>query len=118
MPAFPKPGFQYSFNLEKEIENLTLYKKKPSRLIPKKSNSQLLIATWNIDNLGLQKRAPEHYKLLANIISWFDFVAVQEVNDNLEGIYLLKNNLSSSYSIIFSDKAGNRERLCYVYNTR
>ena len=48
------------------------------------------------------------------MISWFDMVALQEVNDNLIGLRLIIQNLPSSFKVIFSDKAGNNERLAFV----
>ncbi|WP_166959542.1 endonuclease/exonuclease/phosphatase family protein [Yeosuana marina] len=114
MPAFPKPNFVYDFDLNQEIENLLTHKAK--RKIPKKSNDKLLIATWNIANLGLQKRWNEHYKLIAEIISWFDIIAIQETNQNLEGLNNIELELPTYYDLIFSDKSGNNERSAFIYN--
>ena len=47
----------------------------PRAAIPKKKSNRILIATWNIANLGVQHRRDQDYKLLAEIISWFDVVA-------------------------------------------
>lgn len=115
MPAFPKPQFIFDFQVDAELEALKLHK--TQRNIPEKSEDQLLIATWNIANLGLQKRWNEHYILLAEIISWFDIIAIQETNDNLEGLNHLELELPSHYQLIFSDKAGNNERSVFIYNS-
>lgn len=116
MPPFPKPKFSYPFNLNVEIERLLVHKQK--RNIPELSDNHLLISTWNIANLGLQKRHNDHYKLIAEIISWFDIIAIQEINVNLEGLRSIEAFLPSYYDVVFSDKGGNNERSGYLYNSR
>ncbi len=117
MPAFPKPDFPFTFDVTKEKKNLRAYRDtKPGRQIPARSKNKLLLATWNIANLGVQKRETTHYKLLAEIISWFDLVAIQEVNDNLAGLRGIQQELSNDYRTIFSDEAGNNERMAYFYD--
>ncbi|MFD0990401.1 endonuclease/exonuclease/phosphatase family protein [Mariniflexile jejuense] len=116
MPAFPKPNFVYNFDINTEIQNLKTHKSK--RHIPEKTNDKLLIATWNIANLGLQKRWNEHYKLIAEIISWFDVIAIQEANDNLEGLNNIELELPNHYDLIFSDAGGNNERSAFIFDNQ
>jgi endonuclease/exonuclease/phosphatase family metal-dependent hydrolase len=116
MPAFPKPKFSYTVNVPKEKSNLIAHRDtKPGRAIPQKKNNRLLLATWNIANLGLQIREAEHYKLIAEIISWFDLIAIQEVNDDLEGLREVQKYLPG-YKTIFTDEGGNNERMAYLYD--
>jgi endonuclease/exonuclease/phosphatase family metal-dependent hydrolase len=116
MPPFEKPGFQYHYHTQAQINALRDYRdSKPGRQIPPKSPQRLLIATWNIANLGVQERREKDYRLLAEMASWFDLVALQEVNDNLEGLKGLMRHLPASYRAVFSDKAGNNERLVFLY---
>jgi len=116
MPAFPKPKFVIPIDTDKEIERLTEHKSK--RHIPSKDNQHILIASWNIANLGLQKRWKQHAQLIAEIIEWFDLIAIQEVNYNLEGLKQIEAELPSHYNLLFSDKAGNNERFAYIYDSR
>lgn len=116
MPAFPKPKFVFNFDLDEELKHLHQHKEK--RKIPDKTEHQLLIASWNIANLGAQKRWASHYTLLACIVEWFDIIAIQEVNNKLEGIRLLEAELPSHYGLVFSDKAGNNERSAFIYDNR
>ena len=51
------------------------------------------------------------------MISWFDMVALQEVNDNLIGLRSIIQHLPSFFKVIFSDKAGNNERSAFLYDT-
>lgn len=118
MPSFPRPSFTYNYQVDIEINNLKNYKNTaPGRVIPAKSSNRLLIATWNIANLGLQNRNDNDYQLIAEMISWFDMVVLQEVNDNLIGLRSIMQNLPSSFKVVFSDKAGNNERLAFLYDT-
>lgn len=116
MPAFPKPKFVYQLDVDKEIQHLIAHKSK--RGIPEKTDDHLLIASWNIANLGLQKRWEQHAQILAEIINWFDIIAIQEVNVNLEGLKQIEARLPSHYDLIFSDKAGNNERFAFAYDSR
>jgi len=119
MPSFPKPSFQFDYQVNTEIDALRSYRDtKPARQIPTKSQDRLLLASWNIANLGLQKRRDKDYQIIAEMISWFDLVALQEVNDNLEGLRSIQQHLPDSYRALFSDKAGNEERMAFLYDTR
>lgn len=118
MPSLPKPSFSFNYNPNSEIIALRHYRdNEPNRQIPLKAGDRLLIATWNIANLGLHKRKPKDHKIMAEIISWFDIIALQEVNDNLSGLRSILSNLPNSYKTLFSDKAGNDERMMFVYDS-
>ena len=118
MPPFPKPRFDFAYNPAAEIKALRKYfGDDPARAIPKKKPNRFLIATWNIANLGVQHRRDQDYKLLAEIISWFDVVAVQEVHSNLEGLKGIANHLPKSYRLLYSDAGGNDERLTFVFDS-
>jgi hypothetical protein len=57
VPPFPKPKFDYSYDPAKEVSALRRYRDtEPGRAIPAKSDNRLLLATWNIANLGVQDR--------------------------------------------------------------
>jgi endonuclease/exonuclease/phosphatase family metal-dependent hydrolase len=77
----------------------------------------LLLATWNIANLGLQQRRDNDYKLIAEMLSWFDLVAIQEVNDNLSGLRAIQKFLPKKYRVLFSNCAGNHERMAFLYDS-
>jgi len=114
MPSYPKPDFVHPFTVNTEIQRLRTHK--ATREIPDKTANKLLLGSWNIANLGLQVRTRDHYKLIAEILDWFDIIAVQEVNDNLEGLRAIESELPSKYSLIFSDKGGNNERSAFIYD--
>jgi endonuclease/exonuclease/phosphatase family metal-dependent hydrolase len=85
----------------------------------------LLLATWNIrefDSPKYGKRMDEAIYYIAEIIDRFDLVAVQEVYKNLEGIERLMKILGGNWEYIFTDttkgKAGNHERMAFLYDRR
>lgn len=114
MPAFPKPTFAYTLDLPAERKRLRAHKKK--RGVPERDDDHLLLATWNIANLGLQQRKEEHCQLIAEMIGWFDLVAIQEVNLDLAGLRAVQAHLPKHYACVFSDAGGNNERSCFVYD--
>ena len=119
MPPFPKPRFDYSYDLAHELAALRDYRKhKPGRQIPRKGKGRLLVATWNVANLGVQDRLDSDYALIAEVVSWFDLVAVQEVNNDLRGIEAIHSQLPSRYDLLFSDASGNRERQAFLFDSR
>ncbi len=116
MPSFPKPAFEYIVGIDKEIKALRSYKKsKPSLAIPAGTNQNLLLATWNIANFGDQHRETPHIKMLAEIVSWFDLVAIQEIKNNSGHFMQLVGMLGNRFGYIFSDASGNNERMAFLY---
>lgn len=115
MVAFKKPVFSFPFTLQAEKQQLLAHK--ITRNIPAKNSTQLLLCTWNIANLGLHNRANDHYQLIAEILSWFDIIAIQEVHDNLAGLYKLESYIGTEYELAFNDKGGNDERAAFFYDT-
>ena len=66
MPSFPKPSFTFDYDADAERAALRNWRDtKPGRAIPAKTADRLLLATWNIANLGAQDRGPKDYALLA-----------------------------------------------------
>jgi len=116
MPSFRRPSFDITFSTDDEKRALRRYRNNElGRRIPRRSNSTLLLASWNIANLGAQDREPRHYDLIAEIIQWFDLVAIQEVRDDLSGLDGIMAALPGSWRRIFTDKSGNDERMAFIY---
>ena len=118
MPSFPKPTIAHIVNLAKEIKALRTYRdSKPTLKIPAATGKTMRVATWNIANLGEQDREDAHLKIIAEIISWFDVIAVQECKENYEHFKKIVAFAGSKYKFIFSDAAGNNERMAFIYNS-
>lgn len=117
MPGFPKPDFTYNYRTDSQVDKLRKYRDtKPGRSIPPKAPGRLLTATWNIANLGVHERRRKDYQLIAEIITWFDLIAIQEVNNDLTGLRALLAEVPDHYRVLFSDKAGNDERMTFFYD--
>lgn len=114
MPDFPKPAFPFNFTHASEVAALRAHK--AARGIPDKTANSLLVATWNIANLGTQDREPRHYKVLAEILRWFDLIAIQEVKGDLAGLESLCKALGAPFRMVFTDIAGNNERLAFLFD--
>ncbi len=91
---------------------------------PKSMDKTLLLATWNIREFGGTKyggRESESLYYLAEIISHFDLVAVEEVRDNLDPLDKLMYILGPWWKFLVSDVTlgvqGNQERLAFIYDT-
>jgi len=92
---------------------------------PKKGLDTLLLATWNIrefDSPAYGQRLPESLFYIAEIVSHFDLVAIQEVRDDLSALEKIKQMLGATWHYIATDvtegKPGNRERMAFLYDTR
>lgn len=66
----------------------------------------------------MQKRREKDYRLIAEIVSRFDLVALQEVNDDLSGLRALQARLDPNYGVLFNDAGGNDERFAFLYDAR
>ena len=92
---------------------------------PKTTDKTLLLATWNIREFGGTKsggREKEPLQYIAEIISRFDIVAVQEVRDDLAFLNQLMDILGERWKYLVSDVIlgvqGNIERHTFIYDTR
>jgi endonuclease/exonuclease/phosphatase family metal-dependent hydrolase len=117
VPPFPEPTFPYDYDLQTEVAAARKWRDE-KRKVPPRAQDRLLIATWNISNLGHpgQQRSDKDIRLIAELASWFDLVTFQEVNDNLSGLRALESRLSGSHQVLVSDAAGNDERLAFVFD--
>ncbi len=85
------------------------------RRVPDKNTSgTLLLATWNIkdfDGGAADRRTDQSYWYIAEIISHFDLIAIQEVGAHLGALEKLKSRLGGTWRYTVSDvtagKAGN-----------
>lgn len=84
-------------------------------------SDRVLVATWNIRDFG-RPRMEESLYYVAEVISHFDVVAVQEVQANTEPITRILEILGSSWRVVFSlvspGSEGNNERMAFFYDRR
>jgi hypothetical protein len=93
--------------------------------IPAKSTRSLLLASWNIREFGGKKyggRTPDAMYCIAECLSRFDLIAVQEVRSDLAALQRILRYLGPDWDLVYSDVSyadgGNSERLAFVYDRR
>lgn len=89
------------------------------------SKHSVKIATWNLREFGAKKykgRDFESLYYIAEIISHFDIVTLQEVRSNLVAFNSLRRILGPDWEYIATDttdgSAGNDERMVFLFNCR
>ncbi|MGD9044353.1 MAG: endonuclease/exonuclease/phosphatase family protein [Desulfobacterales bacterium] len=96
------------------------------RSVPNKNATDtLLLATWNLKEFEGGKndtRTAESYWYIAEIISHFDLIAIQEVGGHLGALHKLQAMLGHTWKFVVSDvtegSAGNQERLAFLFDRR
>ena len=95
--------------------------------VPERNLSRtLLLATWNIREFGKDAkygpRLDESRQYIAEVISHFDLVAVQEVNQDLKDLKALMSLLGDWWDYIVTDvtegRSGNEERVAFIFDHR
>jgi endonuclease/exonuclease/phosphatase family metal-dependent hydrolase len=115
---------------ELEALNAALDDDVPARAVDR----NLLLATWNIRAFGdltekwragaddSPKRDLASLHAIVSILSRFDVIAVQEVRGNLKSLRHAMKLLGPAWGMILTDvtrgKAGNDERLAFLFDTR
>lgn len=86
--------------------------------VPKRQvDENLLLATWNIQNLSNRKTV-RALQYIADICERFDIIALQEIKSDLRGLAKLQRLLPGNYKILVSDTTGNYERFAFLYDKR
>lgn len=91
--------------------------------VPTDSSRVLRLATWNIhefDSRSYGERLAESKSYIAEILSHFDLIAVQEAREDLKALQEVMRLLGPNWGYLATDvtagSAGNRERMVYVHN--
>lgn len=91
--------------------------------IPSDTSKCIRIATWNIrefDSSSYGFRSQESKAYIAEILSYFDLIALQEVRRDLRALNDVKKLLGPSWDYIATDvtegAAGNKERMVFLFN--
>lgn len=119
-----------------EIQNeLNVLRENLDNMIPAKIlDRNILIGTWNIRSFGRvtkkwksqgsdsPKRDFYSVQCIAEIISRFDVVAIQEVTSSIQGLRYVMKLLGDHWNFILTDVTkgdkGNNERMAFVFDTR
>jgi endonuclease/exonuclease/phosphatase family metal-dependent hydrolase len=118
-----------SADIQKELDELNLDLKQN---IPSRTDSNILIATWNLRKFGdlteewtdkpnmSPKRNLHALRCIIEILKQFDVIAVQEVTGNLKCLRDTMRVLGDGWSFLMTDEtkgaSGNKERLAFIFN--
>jgi len=118
MPAIKYEGPDFDYDLDDEVQAIRHHQL--HRGIPEKSAGNFLLASWNMCNLGDagQVRRTSDLVLMAETIRPFDLIAVQEIKDNFRPLREIVHLLGPDYDYLITDRAGNDERLGFIYDTQ
>jgi Endonuclease/Exonuclease/phosphatase family len=112
-------------NVSLEIaEGLKLLRKRiaAANIPSSKLDETLNIATWNVREFGKKRRSEAAIHYIAEIIGQFDLVGLVELRDNLSDLQRILPILGpfwdAIYSDVVADPGGNRERICYLFDSR
>ncbi|MGH1366636.1 MAG: endonuclease/exonuclease/phosphatase family protein [Calditrichia bacterium] len=121
----PIPVFKNLSELKEQLDE---------QIPPKKLDKNLLVGTWNIRAFGgltekwisSRRDSPQRdlHSLLciAEIISRFDVIALQEVKSDLKALRHALKYLGSHWGLVLTDVTkgapGNGERMAYLFDTR
>lgn len=106
------------------IENLLrLRRDLDSVTATKNADQNILIATWNLKEFGhFTDRMPDSYYYIAEILSKFDLIAVQEIKTSLKDLQIIMRLLGADWSYMVNDitggSAGNSESFAYLFNNK
>jgi len=121
--------FKKKSQIKRCLNLLSKLRKGLDKEIPQRTlNKNLIFGTWNIREFdsnakGYGPRKGDDFIYIAEIISRFDIIAIQEINDNLRPLKKVLNILGDDYEYIVTDVAawksgGNNERLGFIYDKR
>lgn len=117
-------GLRREANSARVIDGLTRLRDALDQQIGVRSRDKTLrLASWNIrefDSPSYGPRVADSYYFLAEVVSRFDLVAVQEVRRDLAALQRLIRHLGPGWDYLVTDvtegRRGNTERLAFVYD--
>src|SRR5689334_18020595 len=85
-------------------------------------DENLLLATWNIREFGRRKRKRASLHYIAEIIGQFDLVSIVELRQDTRQLSEVLGYLGPYWDAVYSDynidRAGNHERIAFVFDRR
>lgn len=113
--------------LEQIVKNILKLKKgiRASGIPPKTASNTLLLGTWNLREFdsNSKKNGPrleESFYYIAEIISAFDLVAIQEIRQDLTPLRKLLRILGPGWDFLVTDvtegTSGNGERMAFIFD--
>jgi hypothetical protein len=106
-------------------DRLLAMRKTLAPLRERQGDGKLMLATWNVrdfdsNKFGWGPRLPETFFYIAEMMSSFDLIAVQEVNRDLGPLQKVLDILGPDWDYIATDvtegTSGNGERMAFLFN--
>lgn len=124
----PRPGDPTSLDVARTARNLIDLRGSldaegtPNYVPPRSTYERLLVATWNIRAFGETRRYEESLWYIAEVLSRFDIIAIQEVTRSLDDLERVRGLLGPWWRYLVTDvtegSAGNDERLAFLFDSR
>ena len=116
MPAIAYDGPDFDYNVNDELQAVRRHQL--HRKIPERTPANILLASWNLCNLGDddQLRRASDLMLMAEVMRPFDLIAVQEIKDNFRPFREVVHLMGLDYDYLITDRAGNDERLGFIFD--
>jgi endonuclease/exonuclease/phosphatase family metal-dependent hydrolase len=112
---------------QRSIDQISALRKAIAKSIPRRTASDtLLLATWNVRDFDSNKfghgpRLGESFHYIAEMVSAFDLVAMQEVNEDMRPFEKLMDLLGPAWRYIATDvtdgPSGNGERMVFLFDS-
>ncbi len=125
---FQIPSWKNDDDRNRTLDRLLALRTQLKKEVAKhKSESSLLLGTWNLREFDSNAkkhghRLAESMHYIAEIVAGFDLVAIQEIHRDLKGLHTLMELLGDDWDYIVTDttegKSGNNERVGFVYDKR
>jgi endonuclease/exonuclease/phosphatase family metal-dependent hydrolase len=134
VPVAPSPRITDPLPPDLALEVQAMSKVLDAQIPGKQLDRNLLIGTWNLREFGgvtpkwlsekgdTPQRDMFSIRAIAEVVSRFDVMAIQEVQENIEALRMLIRALGHHWGLILTDavksQAGDRERLAFVFDAR
>ena len=127
MPMYWQLKFRKADDRHRTIDHLAALRKLIAQKVPRRTASEtLLLATWNLRDFDSNKfkhgpRLEESFHYIAEVISSFDLVAMQEVNEDMRPFEKVMDLLGPAWRYVATDvtegPSGNGERMVFLYDS-
>lgn len=112
---FKSPEPRHRFTVAKETAALDAHFTK--RNVPERIAGRLLIASWNVANMGAQGRTKAALRTIAHILKRFELIALQELNEEYRVLIKILDFMGPNFDFIMSDTAGNNKRMAFIFDS-
>jgi endonuclease/exonuclease/phosphatase family metal-dependent hydrolase len=127
MPMYWQLKYRKAEERHRTIDHLAALRRLIAQKVPRRTAAEtLLLATWNLRDFDCNKfkhgpRLAESFHYIAEIVSAFDLVAMQEVNEDMRPFEKVMELLGPAWRYIATDitegVSGNGERMVFLFDS-